>query len=114
MRMRKIKDRIMKIKSWKSVVVLVVGLLIGIFLDAIVSVTGWYFIGVGEDYSNEVFGAICTVAVLGNAILSLLFGSSDKLIRGIPIQDILGSPLPATSSAPPFTRPAAAPTSWWK
>lgn len=91
MRMRKIKDRIMKIKSWKSVVVLVVGLLIGIFLDAIVSVTGWYFIGVGEDYSNEVFGAICTVAVLGNAILSLLFGSSDKLIRGIPIQDILDS-----------------------
>ena len=91
MKILKIKDRIMKIRSWKSVVFLVVGLFIGILMDAIVTVTGWYLIGVGEDYSNEVFGAICTVAVLGNAMLSLLFGSFDKLIRGIPIQDILDS-----------------------
>lgn len=46
---------------------------------------------VSADYPNEAFAAACSVAVLGNAILSLLFGASEKVIRGIPFQDILHS-----------------------
>lgn len=84
-----IKNEIMSIKSWRSIVILVVGLGIGLFLDAFVMVTGMVLIPVGEEYLNEVFGAACSVAVLGNAMLSLLFSSTDKAIQGIPFQDIL-------------------------
>ena len=42
-----------------------------------------------SDYLNEVFSATCTVAVLGNAILSLLFGVYDKKTLGVPFQDVL-------------------------
>ncbi len=45
--------------------------------------TGKALIYVSEEYLNELFGATCTVTVLGNAMLSLLFGTSDKVIRGI-------------------------------
>lgn len=80
-----------KTKLWKSIFILTVGLAIGVILDAIVIVTGKALVYVSDDYINEVFGATCTVAVLGNAMLSLLFGSSDKVIRGVPFQDILHS-----------------------
>lgn len=42
-----------------------------------------------SDYLNEVFAATCTIAVLGNAILSILFGVYDKKTLGIPFQDVL-------------------------
>lgn len=42
-----------------------------------------------SEYLNEVFSATCTIAVLGNAILSLLFGVYDKKTLGIPFQDVL-------------------------
>lgn len=42
-----------------------------------------------SDYLNEVFSATCTIAVLGNAILSLLFGVYDKKTLGVPFQDVL-------------------------
>ena len=80
-----------QIKSWRSVIILAVGLALGILLDAVVMVTEKALVYVSEDYLNEVFGATCTVAVLGNAMLSLLFGSSEKMIRGVPFQDILHS-----------------------
>lgn len=41
------------------------------------------------DYLNEVFAATCTIAVLGNAILSILFGVYDKKTLGVPFQDVL-------------------------
>lgn len=75
-------------------------LLIGIIVDVIVqAVVGcekisadckdFFLTYVTSDYINEVFSATCTVAVLGNAVLSILFGASDKVIRGVPFQDIL-------------------------
>ena len=42
-----------------------------------------------SDYLNEVFAATCTIAVLGNAILSILFGVYDKKTLGVPFQDVL-------------------------
>lgn len=84
-----IKNKIMSIKSWRSILILGVGLGIGLILDVFVKVTKIVLIPVGEDYLNEVFGAACSVAVLGNAMLSLLFGSIDKAIHGIPFQDVL-------------------------
>lgn len=80
---------IKQMKSWRSLVILCVGFALGIILDAIVEVTGWAFIYVSSDYINEAFGAACSVAVLGNAILSLLVGASERDIKGIPFQDVL-------------------------
>lgn len=85
----KFKEDLEKMKSKKSIEILIFGFGIGLLLDAFVVVTGIVLIPVGEDYLNEVFGAACSVAVLGNAMLSLLFGSTDKAIQGIPFQDIL-------------------------
>lgn len=84
-------DKIKEIKSWRSLVILGLGFLLGLLLDAFVEVTGVALVYVSADYPNEAFAAACSVAVLGNAILSLLFGASDKIIRGIPFQDILHS-----------------------
>lgn len=50
-------------------------------------------IELSSDYPNEVFSATCTVAVLGNAILSLLFGVYDKKTLGVPFQDVLNHSL---------------------
>ncbi|MBR4289463.1 MAG: hypothetical protein IKT52_02350 [Oscillospiraceae bacterium] len=52
-----------------------------------------YPIQLSSDYLNEVFSAICTIAVLGNAILSMLFGVYDKKTLGIPFQDVLNHSL---------------------
>lgn len=78
-----------QIKSWRSFVIIFWGFAIGIILDAIVKCTGFAFVYVSDDYINETFGATCTVAVLGNAILSLLVGASEREIKGIPFQDIM-------------------------
>lgn len=78
-----------QIKSWRSFVIILGGFAIGIILDAIVKCTGFAFVYVSDDYINETFGATCTVAVLGNAILSLLVGASEREIKGIPFQDIM-------------------------
>lgn len=78
-----------QIKSWRSFVIIFGGFAIGIILDAIVKCTGFAFVYVSDDYINETFGATCTVAVLGNAILSLLAGTSERKIKGIPFQDIM-------------------------
>lgn len=91
MKPSQILHKVKQIKSWRSFIILTAGLALGILLDAIVIVTGKALVYVSEDYLNEVFGATCTVAVLGNAMLSLLFGSSEKVIRGVLFQDILHS-----------------------
>lgn len=83
--------KIKQIKSWRPLVILGTGFLLGLLLDVLVGIRGAGWIKVSEDFPNEAFAAACTVAVLGNAILSLLFGSSEKVIRGIPFQDILHS-----------------------
>ena len=41
---------------------------------------------VDPSYLGNIFDATCTVAVLSNAILSLLVGASDQKIMGIPIK----------------------------
>ena len=91
MKPSEINRKIRQIKSWRPFIIMTVGLTLGVIIDAIVKVTGKSLIYVSEDYLNEVFGASCTVAVLGNAMLSLLFGSSEKVIRGVQFQDILHS-----------------------
>ena len=62
---------------------------IAIIIQAIVSTCEYAIIRLPADHLNEVFSATCTVAVLGNAILSLLFGAYDKKTLGIPFQDTL-------------------------
>ena len=42
-----------------------------------------------SDYLGACFGAICTVAVLGNAILSILFSANDRKTLGVPFQDVM-------------------------
>ena len=81
--------KIKQIKSWKSLVILGIGFLLGLVLDALVEVYGVALMYVKADYPNEAFAAVCSVAVLGNAVLSLLFGSLERTIRGIPFQDVL-------------------------
>lgn len=78
-------------KTLKGLLWIIYG--VAIVLEALVSVRGSAIIGLSEDYLNEVFSAICTVAVLGNAILSLLFGIYDKKTLGVPFQDILNHSL---------------------
>ena len=58
-------------------------------LEALVISEIWVGIQLSDDYLNEVFSATCTVAVLGNAILSILFGVYDKKTLGVPFQDVL-------------------------
>lgn len=62
---------------------------IAIIIEALVTTETWVCIRLSSDYLNEVFSATCTVAVLGNAILSILFGVYDKKTLGIPFQDVL-------------------------
>ena len=62
---------------------------IAIIIEALVATETWICIRLSSDYLNEAFSATCTVAVLGNAILSILFGVYDKKTLGVPFQDIL-------------------------
>ena len=62
---------------------------IAIIIEALVTTETWVRIRLSSDYLNEVFSATCTVAVLGNAILSILFGVYDKKTLGVPFQDVL-------------------------
>lgn len=59
------------------------------FLEALIGIELGLPFFLSSDYLNEVFAATCTVAVLGNAILSILFGVYDKKTLGIPFQDVL-------------------------
>ena len=59
------------------------------FLEALIDIELGLPFFLSSDYLNEVFAATCTVAVLGNAILSILFGVYDKKTLGIPFQDVL-------------------------
>lgn len=89
MKSSQILHKMKQIKSWRAAIIMATGLALGILLDVIVIVKGQALVYVSEDYLNEVFGATCTVAVLGNAMLSMLFGSSDKVVRGVLFQDVL-------------------------
>ena len=65
-------------------------LLIALFLggciaDRYISKTGKAFFYVGTDYLATVFAATCTVAVLGNALLSILAGEAKNKVRKILI-----------------------------
>ena len=62
---------------------------IAIIIEALVTTETWVCIRLSSDYLNEAFSATCTVAVLGNAILSILFGVYDKKTLGVPFQDVL-------------------------
>ena len=69
-------------------------LLIALFLggciaDRYISKTGKAFFYVGTDYLATVFAATCTVAVLGNALLSILAGEAKNKVMGIPLKIIL-------------------------
>lgn len=89
MKVRSYIERLKRNKSWRTLVLLLVGFSVCVILDILVKTTGNPLFPVKEDFPNEVFGATCGVAVLGNAMLSLLFGASDKMVKGIPFQDIL-------------------------
>lgn len=62
--------------------------IIGWCSDIITQTYGIAFIYVEAGYLGDVFAATCTVAVLGNALLSLLIGASDRKIMGISIQTV--------------------------
>ena len=66
---QKISSRIKQIKSWRTLVIWGVGFFLGILIDSFVQVTGKVLIYVNDDYLGSVFGATCSVAVLGNAVL---------------------------------------------
>lgn len=63
------------------------------FLELLLGFEIFLPILLSSDYLNEVFAATCTVAVLGNAILSILFGVYDKKTLGVPFQDVLNHSL---------------------
>ena len=54
--------------------------------DMLTIVLDTALIYVDPSYLGNIFDATCTVAVLSNAILSLLVGASDQKIMGIPIK----------------------------
>lgn len=63
--------------------------MLGWFSDFLTQTYGIAFVYVESSYLGNVFAATCTVAVLGNAILSLLVGAHERKILGIPFQIVL-------------------------
>lgn len=73
----------------KMVLVLLIALILGVLLDIATRILEESLIYVDENYLGSVFGAVCTVAVLGNAILSIIIGASEQKIMGISFQSVL-------------------------
>lgn len=76
-------------KNKRILFIIASSIVLGLVLDAFVYVTGRAVFWVGSDYPNEVFSSVCTIAVLGNAMLALLFDSSERIVKGIPFRDVL-------------------------
>lgn len=77
------------LNKYKMVLVLLVALIFGVLLDIATIILEDALIYVDENYLSSVFGAVCTVAVLGNAILSIIIGASEQKIMGISFQSVL-------------------------
>ena len=76
-------------KNKKLLMIIGVLLLIAILAEVYVEAAPAPLAIVGSDYADAIFSATCIVAVLGNALLSILFGASSKPILGVPFHDVL-------------------------
>lgn len=77
------------LSKYKMVLVLLGTLILGVSLDIATRIFVESLIYVEENYLGGIFSAVCTVAVLGNAILSIIIGATEQKIMGIPFQSVL-------------------------
>ena len=76
-------------KNKRLLIIVGIFLLIAIFAEIYVEMAPTPLVIVGSNYADTIFACTCTVAVLGNALLSILFGASSKTILGVPFHDVL-------------------------
>ena len=77
------------IKKHLHEILLLALLVVGFFVDIAIKHIGKALIYVDDGYLGSLFEVVCTVAVLGNAILSIIIGIAEQKVLGIPIQNAL-------------------------
>lgn len=71
--------------------ILLVYIVLAILDDLFISPSGKVYLTVSDTYIDVVFASLCTIAVLGNAILSIVIGSFSNKIYGLTVKEILAA-----------------------
>ena len=65
-------------------------IVIGVIIDFLIEKSKIPFLEIIDEYSQETFAALCTIAALGSGILSVIIGSlNDHKLYGYSLKDIL-------------------------